>query len=85
MTRTRATWIVLAAAAAVLAGLALSGPARSQINASPSWVPMGVSASGSSSTAWFHEPASRQAVACRTVEGAGGSLSAVQCVVGKLP
>jgi hypothetical protein len=58
--------------------------ARSQINASPSWIAVGVSASGSSSTAWFHEPSSRQAVACRTVESQG-SLSSVQCVAGKLP
>ncbi|MBI5720320.1 MAG: hypothetical protein HZC37_21810 [Burkholderiales bacterium] len=63
----------------------MSGPARSQINASPSWVPIGVSTSGTSSTVWFHEPSSRQAVACRAIESQGNALSGVQCVVGKLP
>lgn len=58
--------------------------ARSQIQTSPSFVPIGVSASGNTSTVWFHEPSSRQALACQTVGGAGG-LSNIQCVATKLP
>ena len=65
--------------------LVVGGQAHSQINASPSWVPIGASASGSSSTVWFHEPASRQVVACTAVEGKSGSASTVQCAQGKLP
>lgn len=70
---------------ALAAAAIMSGSARSQINASPSWIPIGVSTSGTSSTVWFHEPSSRQAVACRAVESQGNSLSGVQCVVGRLP
>jgi hypothetical protein len=58
--------------------------ARSQIQAAPSYVPVGVSASGNTSTVWFHEPASRQAVACQTV-GQGSAMSGIQCVSAKLP
>ncbi len=74
-----------------LAGLALvlaAGawrPVHSQINAAPSWTPMGVSQSGTESTAWFHEPSSRQAVACRTVNDAQGALLRLSCVAGRLP
>ena len=79
-------WAAIAIALLALAAAAvMSGPAKSQINASPSWVPIGVSTSGTSSTVWFHEPSSRQAVACRAVESQGNTLSGVQCVVGKLP
>jgi hypothetical protein len=60
-------------------------PVHSQINAAPSWIPMGVSQSGTGSTAWFHEPGSRQAVACRTVDDAQGALVRVSCVTGRLP
>lgn len=63
----------------------LVGTARSQINASPAWVPMGVSQSGNSSTAWFHEGASRQVLACRAVEGQGGTIASVQCASGRMP
>jgi hypothetical protein len=51
----------------------------------PSWVPIGVSASGNGSTAWFHEPSSRQALACHAVPAAGGGVASVQCAVAKLP
>ena len=76
----------------VLAGLVLAGAAalwaptaRSQVSAMPSWVPIGVSASGNGSTAWFHEPSSRQALACHAVPGSGGGIASVQCVTAKLP
>ncbi|MCB1983758.1 MAG: hypothetical protein KDF63_18245 [Rhodoferax sp.] len=74
------------AAALVLAGaLAIAPYARSQIDAAPSWAPIGTSASGASSTVWFHEPGSRQAVACQTVAGADGRLAGVSCAQGRLP
>ena len=59
--------------------------ARSQINASPSWVPIGVSASGSNSTVWFHEASTRQAVACQTVNAPGSGTTSIHCIAGKLP
>ena len=69
---------------AVLVGAVMWAPsARSQISASPSWVPIGVSQGGSSSTVWFHEPSSRQALACQT--GGGPGAGAVQCSIVKLP
>lgn len=75
-------------AAASLASLALSlgviGKAGSQVVAVPSYVPIGVSASGNASTVWFHEPSSRQALACQTVQQ-GSGLSGIQCVSTKLP
>lgn len=70
---------------AIAAAAAIVLPARSQINASPSLVPIGVSASGSGSTVWFHEPSSRQAVACQTVSAQGSGLSGIQCVSTRLP
>jgi hypothetical protein len=75
----------LAAGAVVAVGLALLGSpmARSQINTAPSWVPIGVSASGNGSTVWFHEPSRRQAVACQAVAGAG--VPSIQCVSARLP
>ena len=85
MKSSRVTWLAAGAAVLLAAAAFYSGQARSQINATPSWVPIGVSSSGGASTAWFHETSSRQAVACRTVEGQSGNLSGIQCVVGKLP
>jgi hypothetical protein len=76
----------IGAAFAAAALVFLTQQARSQmINASPSLIPIGVSSSGSTSTAWFHEPHSRLAVACQTVAGQGQSLSSVLCVTTKLP
>jgi hypothetical protein len=77
---------VLGAGAVISAalGLAMAQQARSQINTSPTLVPIGVSASGSSSTVWFHEPSSRLAVACQTAP-AQGPLTAIHCVSTKLP
>ena len=77
----------LVAGAIALAGLAVlwSPTARSQINAAPSWAPIGVSASGNASTVWFHEPSTRQTVACQTVAAPGSGLSGIQCVAAKLP
>jgi hypothetical protein len=78
---------ILATGASVLVGLMLfwTPTARSQINASPSWIPIGVSASGTTSTAWFHEPSSRQALACQTVAAQGSGVPGIHCVTTKLP
>jgi len=82
--KTRA--IVLAATALVtmlaIVG-ALAPAAQSQIQVT-TYVPVGVSASGSTSTAWFHEPSSRRALACQTVVQ-GTSVSSIQCVSVNLP
>lgn len=75
--------LAVAMAALAAAGTLWSSTARSQINAAPSWVPVGVSQSGSSSTVWFHEPSSRQTLACQTVGSAAGS--SIHCVSAKLP
>ena len=46
---------VFAAALALTGLLAIAPQARSQIDAAPSWTPIGSSASGSGSMVWFHE------------------------------
>jgi hypothetical protein len=78
-------WTAVAAAVALIAGAVMMNQARSQINASPSWVPIGVSTSGSTSTAWFHEPSSRQALACQTKPGPDGNVASIHCVAARLP
>jgi hypothetical protein len=83
---TRAIGLVAAGSLAALALAAVLAPAaRSQILATPSFVPIGVSSSGSTSTVWFHEPSSRQAVACQTVVTQAAGLSTIQCVAARLP
>jgi multidrug transporter EmrE-like cation transporter len=85
MPTSRSLLAALAATVAVTAAYVALSTARSQINANPSWVAMGVAASGNSSTAWFHEPSTRQTVACRAVEGSGGTIASLHCVTGRLP
>lgn len=72
---------------AVLATIGLAAAvlpiARSQIQAAPSYVPIGVAASGSSSMAWFHHPASGRVLACQATSNGGGP--GIQCVIAKLP
>jgi len=63
----------------------LSPLAQSQIQASPSYVPIGVASSANTSTVWFHEPFSRQVLACQAVVTASTGLSSIQCVAAKLP
>lgn len=75
--------IVITAILIALA-LVLTPSARSQFEVAPSYVPIGVSSSGNTSTAWFHQPAARMALACQTVSSASG-LSSIQCVTTKLP
>ena len=74
---------------AVLATAALAAVflplARSQVHAAPSYVPIGVAASGNSSMAWFHQPSSGRVLACQPTASAGAALSSIQCVDAKLP
>jgi hypothetical protein len=82
--RTRHIAFASIAAATGLGAVALLAPeAHSQVQATPSYVPIGVSASGSGSTVWFHEPFSRQALVCHS-SGSGAGLAA-QCITVKLP
>jgi len=76
--------MILALVAMLLMAVFLSPLAKSQMQAAPSYIPIGVSSTGNTSTAWFHEPYSRQALACQTVSTAAG-LSSIQCVTTKLP
>jgi hypothetical protein len=77
--------VTIGSLAAMAVAADLVPVARSQIQAAPSYVPIGVSSSGSTSTVWFHEPSSRQALACQTVVAQGTGLSSIQCVAAKLP
>ena len=76
--------VTLGSLAALAMAVTLVPIARSQSLATPSYVPIGVSASGNSSTSWFHEPSSRQVLACQTVQQSSG-ISSIQCVATKLP
>jgi hypothetical protein len=76
---------VIAFFVALVLAAVLSPLARSQIQAAPSYVPIGVASSGSTSTAWFHEPSTRQALACQTVVTPNTGLSSIQCIAAKLP
>ncbi len=80
----------LAAAAAIVpAVLFFATPAANSqspnLRANPSFQVIGASASGNSSTAWFHDPSSGRAIACQTVNSPGGGLTGMQCVAAKLP
>ena len=68
----RLSCAALAAARSLTGVLTIAPQARSQIDAAPSWVPIGSSASGTSSTVWFHEPASRRTVGGQAPAGGDG-------------
>jgi hypothetical protein len=68
---------------ALVAAAVFMPAARSQIQAAPSLLPIGVASSGNTSMVWFHEPSTGRVVACQSTGGAG--LTGVQCAVGKLP
>ena len=72
---------VVAAAAVVGAAMLQLAPAQAQAPVMQSYVPIGVGASGSTSTAWFHQPSSGTVVACQS----GGAPAGIQCVSAKLP
>ncbi|MPZ47618.1 MAG: hypothetical protein GEV05_30535 [Betaproteobacteria bacterium] len=83
----KTTWrlsLIAAAAAVVVMVLALPF-ARAQRQVSPSDVPIGVAASGGTSTAWFYRPSSGTVVACQSTASGAGALSGIQCVASKLP
>lgn len=79
MSRFHIPAIALAVVSAVAGGIAMVPNAQSQIRANPSYQPVGVSSSGSGSTAWFHDPATGRAIACHLATGA------IQCQSAKLP
>lgn len=64
---------------AALVAFAWQRPAESQVQVAPTFASVGVAASGSTSTAWFHHQASGRVVACQLVSGA------IQCSEGRLP
>ena len=68
---------VIALLAASALATVLSPLARSQIHVAPSYVPIGVASNGSTSTVWFHEPSTRQALACQTVVTPNTGLSSI--------
>ena len=68
---------------ALVAAAVFMPSARSQIQATPSLLPIGVASSGSSSMVWFHEPSSGKVMVCQSTGGTG--VTGVQCAVGKLP
>ena len=75
---------VIASAAAVGAAMLQLAPALAMAPVMQSYVPIGLGASGSTSTAWFHQPSSGTVVACQS-GGAGGAPAGIQCVSAKLP
>jgi hypothetical protein len=74
----------LAGVVGVVLSAVLLSPARSQVQTTPNFLPFGVASSGTSTTAWFHEPSSGRAMACQSTPTASG-LSPIQCVTVKLP
>lgn len=83
MPRSMPRWSVAAVLLALAAAAVFMPSARSQIQATPSLLPIGVASSGNTSMVWFHEPASGKVVACQSTGGAG--VTGVQCAAGKLP
>ena len=83
--RMRAPAAALGVLAAVALGVTLVPSAQSQmpqIRANPSYQPVGVSASGNGSTAWFHDPSTGRAIACHMAAGGAGTI---QCQSARLP
>jgi hypothetical protein len=74
-----------AAAGAVVLAAAFLPLARSRIQATPSYTPIGVASSGDSSMAWFYDPASARALACQSIVTQNAGLSSIRCVATKLP
>ena len=68
---------------ALVAAAVFMPSARSQIQVTPSLLPIGVASAGNTSMVWFHEPSTGRVVACQSTGGAG--VTGVQCAVGKLP
>ena len=83
MPRSLPRFSVVAALLALAAAAVFSPSARSQIQVTPSLLPIGVASAGNTSMVWFHEPSTGRVVACQSSGGA--ALTGVQCAVGKLP
>lgn len=83
MPRSLPRYSVVAALLALVAAAVFIPSARSQMQVTPSLLPIGVASAGNTSMVWFHEPASGKVVACQSTGGAG--VTGVQCAVGKLP
>ncbi|HVR52135.1 MAG TPA: hypothetical protein VMS38_20540 [Pseudorhodoferax sp.] len=81
----RAPAAALGLLATLALGVTLAPSAQSQmpqIRANPSYQPVGVSASGNGSTAWFHDPSTGRAIACHMASGGAGPI---QCLSARLP
>ena len=76
--------ITIAALVIVALSVALLPFARSQIQVAPAFNPMGVAASGATTMAWFHNPATGTVMACQASPGGGGGITGIQCVSSKL-
>jgi hypothetical protein len=74
---------VVAALLALAAAAVFIPSARSQVQVTPSLLPIGVASAGNTSMVWFHEPSTGRVVTCQSTGGAG--VTGVQCAVGKLP
>ena len=83
MPRSLPRFSVPAALLALAAAAVFIPSARSQIQVTPSLLPIGVASAGNTSMVWFHEPSTGRVVACQSSGGA--ALTGVQCAVGKLP
>jgi len=59
--------------------------ANSQMQLSPSYLPIGVASSGNSSMAWFHHPASGRVLVCQPTSAQGSGLTGIQCIDSKVP
>jgi hypothetical protein len=85
MKRTSVGAIVVVSVAATTLLFTLLPAANSQVRANPSYLPIGTSSSGSTSTVWFHEPLSGRTLACQTVNTSAAGLTGIQCVSAKFP
>jgi hypothetical protein len=73
--------LVVVGAAAIALPLA-----RAQVQVTANYVPIGVAASGTTSTVWFHQPASGHVLACQSVSTTSApGPSGIHCVSAKLP
>ena len=80
--RIAAVGVVVAAGAAAI----VLPRAAAQVQVTPSYIPIGVAASGNASTAWFHQPSSGAVLACQSIPAASSQMAgSIQCVSAKLP
>lgn len=71
------------AALAAVAALLASPLARSQSQIQPSFLPIGTSAAGGSSTVWFHDPSTSRVMACQATPAPAGPM--LMCNVTRMP